>query len=202
MNAHIVNGLRRLMNAGPSEATRLLVRYGDGDGEALERLLPLVYDELRRIAAGYLRRERDGHTLQPTALVHEAYMRLIDQRGRGRRRARFVGVAAQLMRRMLVEYARGRHAEKRGGGFALVAIDDVMLAPYERDVDLCALDDALQALSALDPQQSRVVELRFFGGLSIEESAEVLGVSPATVSREWAVAKTWLRREIARGEGS
>ena len=183
-----------------TEATRLLLDYRNGDGEALDRLLPLVYDELRKIAAGYLRRERGDHTLQPTALVHEAYVRLIDQRVQWESRAHFLGVAAQLMRRILVDYARGRNAEKRGGGFGLIALDEAMLAPYERDVDVVALDDALQALSALDPQQSRVVELRFFGGLSIEESAEVLGVSPSTVSRDWAVAKTWLRREISRGD--
>jgi RNA polymerase sigma factor (TIGR02999 family) len=183
-----------------SEATRLLIDHGNGDTAALDRLLPLVYDELRKIAAGYLRRERDGHTLQPTALVHEAYVRLIDQRVRWQSRAHFLGVAAQLMRRILVDYARGRHADKRGGGFAMVALDEAMLAPYEKDVDVVALDDALQALSALDPQQSRVVELRFFGGLSIEEAAEVLGVSSSTVSRDWTVARTWLRREIAKGD--
>ena len=184
----------------PSEVTQLLVEYGNGNREALDRLMPILYAELRKIAVGYLRRERDGHTLQPTALVNEAYVRLVDQKVQWKNRAHFLGVAAQLMRRILVDYARNRRAEKRGAGFALVALDDAVLAPYERAVDLVALDDALQALSEIDPQQARVVELRYFGGLSLEETAEALGISTATVVREWATARVWLRREIARGE--
>jgi RNA polymerase sigma factor (TIGR02999 family) len=182
-----------------SEVSQLLIEYGQGNREALDRLMPLLYAELRKIAVGYLQRERDGHTLQPTALVNEAYVRLVDQKVQWKNRAHFLGVAAQLMRRILVDYARTRRAEKRGAGFALVALDDAVLAPYERAVDLVALDDALQTLSEIDPQQSRVVELRYFGGLSLEETAVALGVSTATVVREWAVARLWLRREIARG---
>jgi RNA polymerase sigma-70 factor, ECF subfamily len=182
-----------------SEATRLLAEIGGGNREAIDRLLPLVYAELRRIAASYLRDERVGHTLQPTALVNEAYLRLVDQRVAWQGRAHFLGVAAQLMRRILVDYARGRRADKRGQGFAFVALDDALLAPYERDVDLVALDDALQTLSELDPRQSRIVELRFFGGLSVEEVAEVLDISTPTVTRDWAVARLWLRREISKG---
>jgi len=189
------------VDADRSEATRLLAEIGEGNREAVDRLLPLVYAELRRIAASYLRTEREGHTLQPTALVNEAYLRLVDQRVAWQGRAHFLGVAAQLMRRILVDYARGRRADKRGRGFAFVALDDALLAPYERDVDLVALDDALQTLSELDARQSRVVELRFFGGLSAEETAEVLGVSTPTVTRDWAVARLWLRREIAKRGG-
>jgi RNA polymerase sigma-70 factor, ECF subfamily len=188
-----------LSMSSQNEISQLLVEYGDGKREALDRLMPILYAELRKIAVGYLKRERDGHTLQPTALVNEAFVRLVDQRVRWRNRAHFLGVAAQLMRRILVDYARGRAAEKRGAGFALVALDEAVLAPYEQGVDLVSLDDALQALSTFDPLQGRIVELRFFGGCSIEETAEALGISTATVTREWAVARAWLRREIARG---
>jgi len=164
-------------------------------------LLPVVYNELREIAENYLRRERSDHTLQPTALVHEAYLRLIDQREVDwQNRAQFFGVAAQMMRRILVNHARDRHREKRGGAAAShkFSLDEAVSYFAERDVELVLLDDALQELEKFDSQQSRIVELRFFGGLSIEEAAEVLSVSPATVKREWTTAKMWLKREMSR----
>lgn len=187
-------------SAAPSaDVTRLLAEWGGGDREALDRLIPLVYDELRRLADRYLRRERADHTLQPTALVNEAYMRLVGQSEvRWQNRAHFIGVAAQLMRRILVDHARGRVASKRGGGrqkLSLQALDSFFEEP---DLDLVALDDALGELAEMDPQQSRIVELRFFGGLTIEETAEVVGVSPMTVKREWALAKAWLLRQVSR----
>jgi RNA polymerase sigma-70 factor (ECF subfamily) len=161
--------------------------------------MPLVYAELRRTAARYLRRERSGHTLQPTALVHEAYVRLIDQRDvQWQNRAHFLGFAAQVMRHILVDHARAHSAGKRGGGAARVTLSEALVVPEERDVDLVALDDALTALAALNAQQARAVELRYFGGLSIEEAAEVLGVSTATVRRDWTVARAWLRREMLK----
>lgn len=172
--------------------------WSNGDQSALERLTPLVYTELRRLAARYLRRERTGHTLQSTALVHEAYLRLIDQnRVQWQNRAHFFGVAAQLIRRILVDHARNRNAHKRGAGAVKLALDEAIALPQQRDLDLVALDDALETLAKLDPQQARVVELRFFTGLSVEETAEVLQISPATVKREWTAAKAWLYREIS-----
>lgn len=165
--------------------------------EALDALFPLVYDELRRLAGAYLRGERSDHTLQPTALVHEAYFRLAGQRNVDwRNRAQFLGVAASMMRRILVNYAHERAAQKRGGGAPRVALDDTIELLQEQDVDLVALDDALIALSAVEPRGGRIVELRFFGGLSVDETAHVLGVSPATVKRDWSFAKAWLRREL------
>ena len=180
------------------EITHLLVNWSNGDQQALERLTPLVYAELRRLASRHLRRERSGHTLQSTALVHEAYLRLVDQRSvRWQNRAHFFGIAAQMIRRILVDYARGRHTAKRGADACKLSLDEAIGTPAQRDLNLVALDDALQNLAALDPQQSRIVELKFFGGLSIEEIAEVLGISPATVKRDWAVAKAWLYRYIS-----
>jgi RNA polymerase sigma-70 factor, ECF subfamily len=187
----------------PGDVTELLNLYRGGKREALDDLVPIVYGELRAIAARYLRSERDGHTLQPTALVHEAYVRLIDQRDvEWQCRAQFFGVAAQLMRRLLVDHARGRTRRKRGGGVLVVPLEDHdVAAPAPDDgLDLVALDDALGRLEALSPQQARVVELRYFGGMSIEETAEVLGVSTMTVKRAWAMARAWLRRELS-GEG-
>ena len=184
--------------------TRLLQDWGNGDPRALERLTPLVYGELKRLAGRYLRRERPDHTLQSTALVHEAYLRLIDQRNvHWQNRAHFFGVAAQLIRRILVDYARNRNAAKRGAGACKLSLDDVIETPrIERGLDLVALDDALEALARIDPQQSRVVELRFFAGLSIEETAEVLRISPATVKRDWTAAKAWLYRDLTgRADG-
>jgi RNA polymerase sigma factor (TIGR02999 family) len=180
--------------------TGLLQAWGSGDSAALDRLLPIVYDELHRQAERYLRRESPGHTLQTTALVHEAYLRLVDQRqARWQNRAQFFGIAAQLMRRILVDHARRHQAAKRGGNAIPVPLEEGEVAAAESDVDLVALDDALSRLSALDPQQARVVELRYFSGLGIEETAEALGISPATVKREWAMARAWLRRELGGG---
>jgi len=174
--------------------------WSNGDRAALDELLPVVYDELRRVADGFLRRERPSHTLQPTALVHEVYLRLIDQQSvNWQNRAQFFGIAAQMMRRILINHAEGRHAEKRGGHAPRVSLDEAVSFFEERDINLVALDDALNALAALDSQQSQIVELRFFGGLTVEEVAEVLGLSPATVKREWGSAKLWLRRQLNSG---
>jgi RNA polymerase sigma factor (TIGR02999 family) len=163
--------------------------------------MPLVYEELRRLAHHYLRQERSDHTLQSTALVHEAYLRLAGQSApQWQNRAHFFGVAAQLMRHILVDHARSRLAAKRGAGVPRLALDPEIALPQQREVDLVALDDALSKLETLDPQQSRLIELRFFGGLSIEETAVVLGISPASVKREWATARAWLQREIKRKE--
>ena len=183
------------------DVTRLLVRWSEGDKGALEELMPLVYNELRRLANYYLQRERKDHTLQSTALVHEAFLRLIDQRDvRWQNRAHFFGVASQMIRRILVDHARAHQTAKRGGGAYTLALDDALGAEHKRDLDLVALDDALNGLANLDPQQARIVELRFFTGLTIEETAEVVGISPATVKRDWNTAKAWLFRELSRGE--
>ncbi len=176
----------------------LLARWQAGDEEALQVLLPLVYNELRRVAHRYLQKERPGHTLQSTALVHEAYLRLIKQGGgRFENRSHFFAICAQLMRQILVEYARTRRAAKRDGGKTLSLNESIALVKG-RDVDVVALDDALNDLAKFDPQQCRIVELRFFGGLSIEETSRVMGVSPATVKRDWATAKVWLHHEMSR----
>jgi RNA polymerase sigma factor (TIGR02999 family) len=186
------------VNTPPQGVTQLLVNWSNGDREALEHLAPLVYGELHRLASRYLRRERPGHTLQSTALVNEAYLRLIDQREvRWQNRAHFFGVAAQMIRRILVDHARNRQAHKRGAGAVKLSLDEAIATPEPKDLDLVALDDALEGLVKMDSQQARVVELRFFAGLSIEETAEVLGVSPATVKREWTTAKAWLYRELS-----
>ena len=189
--------------ASSERVSKLLLNWGQGDQGAREALIPLVYDELRRLARRYLRRERPDHTLQSAALVNEAYLRLIRQEHpQWQNRAHFFGVAAQLMRHILVDHARNRAAAKRGAGAPRLTLDPDIALPQERDVDLMALDDALNQLAALDPQQSRLVELRFFGGLSIEETSVVLGVSPATVKREWATARAWLQREMRNQETS
>lgn len=189
------------MSTSPQAVTQLLVDWGNGDRQALEKLTPLVYQELKRLAARYLRRERREHTLQSTALVHEAWLRLIDQNHvHWQNRAQFFGIAGEMIRRILIDHARNRQAAKRGDGAIKLSLDEALGAPDRRDFDLVALDDALKDLAKLDPKQGKLVELRFFAGLSIEESAEVLGVSPATVKREWAAAKAWLYRELsARG---
>ena len=184
------------------DVTGLLRAWGAGDAVAGEQLLPAVYAELRRQAARALRREDAGHTLQPTALVHEAYLRLVDQRRvEWHNRVQFLGVAANAMRRVLVDHARGRHAAKRGGGAAPLTLADADVpdagSPGVAGVDVLAVHAALERLAALDPDQARLVELRYFGGLNIVETAEALGVSPATVKREWAIARSWLRRELA-----
>jgi RNA polymerase sigma factor (TIGR02999 family) len=183
----------------PGDVTALLIDWNKGDSRALDALLPLVYDELRRLAAHYLRRERPGHTLQGTALVHEAYLRLIDQsRVEWQNRAHFFGVAAQMIRRILVDHARAKKSAKRGGHAPKLTLDESIDVPQGRDIDLVRLDDALSDLERIDPQQARMVELRFFTGLSIEETAAALKVSPATVKRDWVLAKAWLFRELSR----
>ena len=182
------------------QVTQLLIKWSSGDEESLKALIPLVYEELRRVARRYLRRERPDHTLQSAALVHEAYVRLVDQRDANwQNRSQFFGVAAQLMRRILVDYARRRSAARRGAGDTNLPLNEELASPGQPDLDVLAVDDALNTLAKLDPKQSRIVELRFFSGLSIEETAEVLGVSPATVKREWTIAKAWLYLQIARG---
>ena len=181
------------------QITQLLEQWGGGDQQALERLTPLVYSELHRLASRYLRRERPDHTLQSTALVNEAYLKLVGQHSvRWQNRAHFFGIAAQLIRRILVDYARTRLADKRGSNAPKLSLDDVLESPAARDLDLLALDDALEDLAKIDARQSRVVELRFFAGLSVEETAEVMQMSPATVKREWTAAKAWLFRQIRR----
>lgn len=180
-----------------AQVTKLLDEWGQGDKDAREALIALVYDELRRLARRHLRRERPDHTLQSAGLVNEAYLRMIQQQPlQWQNRAHFFGVAAQMMRHILVDHARGRLAAKRGAGAPRLTLDAQIALPQKRQVDLMALDDALNQLAALDPQQSRLVELRFFGGLSIEEASIVLGISPATSKREWAIARAWLLREM------
>jgi len=182
------------------QVTALLQDWRRGNHAALDRLTPLVYGELRRLAHSYMLRERPGHPLQTTALVHEAYLRLIDAGNVDwRDRAHFFGISARLMRQVLVEFARSRGARKRGGDARQVEFDEAATAAVGRDADLVALDDALTALAAIDPREAQVVELRFFGGLSVEESAEVLGVSRNTVLRDWNHAKAWLLHELDRG---
>jgi RNA polymerase sigma factor (TIGR02999 family) len=182
------------------EITQLLLAWSDGDQAALEKLTPLVYAELRRLAKGYMLGERPGHTLQTTALINEAYLRLIDWKNvRWQGRAHFFGVAAQLMRRILVDFARTRHYAKRGGAAQQVSLDEAITIHEDRGAELIALDEALERLAEIDPRKSQVVELRFFGGLSAKETAEALQVSLRTVEREWNSARAWLYREL-RGE--
>jgi RNA polymerase sigma factor (TIGR02999 family) len=179
--------------------TVLLAKWGQGDREALDALTPLVYNELRKLAKSYLRRERADHTLEGTALVHEAYLRLIDQREvEWRNRNHFFALAAELIRRILVDHARARIAAKRGGNNIKLSLDEAITPVDEKDLDLLALNDALDALARNDLQQSRIVELRYFAGLTIEETADVLQISTATVKRDWVMAKTFLKREILR----
>jgi len=179
------------------DVTELLLSWRQGDAEALDRLVPLVYDELRRVARRRLQREQPGHALQATALVHEVYLRLVDvERLTLKNRTHFFAVAAKLMRQILVDHARRQHAGKRGGGATMMSLDDVSPAAQPASVDVLALDHALAALASIDVRQSHVVELRFFAGLNIDETAEALGMSPATVEREWALAKAWLFRRL------
>lgn len=188
------------MTLSQNQVTQLLLDWGNGDKAALDKLVPVVYQELRRLAAYYMRRERPGHTLQTSALVNEAYMRLVDySQMRWQSRAHFFAVAAQAMRRILVEHARKRHFAKRGGGAVKVSFDEAAIVSQEQASDLVALDDALTSLEAMDPRKARIVELRYIGGLNIEETAEVLAISPATVQREWRAAKAWLYRAIKEG---
>lgn len=182
-----------------SRITQLLINWSEGDQTALDQLMPLVYDELRRLAESYLRRQPYHHTLQPTALVHEAYLRMIDQQSVSwENRAQFFGMAATLMRRILVDHTREKMAAKRGGGEFMLSLSQADRFGQEGEVNLIALDDALKDLAALNPQHSRIVELRYFGGLTIEETAAVLGVSHATIERGWNMARAWLRRELSK----
>jgi RNA polymerase sigma-70 factor, ECF subfamily len=184
---------------GPPDVTALLERFGSGDPSAADELIPLLYGELRRMASRYLRRERAGHTLQPTALVHEVFLRLLEQKdARWMNRSQFFGVAAQLMRRILVDYARRHYAAKRGGRMAKVPLNEGFALCKEAPDQMLSLDETLTRLANTDPQQARIVELRVFGGLSVEEAGELLSISPATVKREWTMAKAWLAREMAR----
>jgi RNA polymerase sigma-70 factor (ECF subfamily) len=184
----------------PADVTRLLRAWSQGDEDALQKLIPVVYQELRRLAHRYMNRERADHTLETTALVHEAYQRLIDTPQVGwQDRTHFLAVCAQLMRRILVDHARSRRYLKRGGGIRMVPLDEALVAARDRGRDLVALDEALTALAAIDSRKSRVVELRFFGGLTMDETAAVLHVSPDTVLRDWKLAKVWLLHELAGG---
>jgi RNA polymerase sigma factor (TIGR02999 family) len=179
--------------------TRLLLAWGEGDEAALEQLMPVVHDELRRLARRHMGHERPGHTLQATALVNEAYLRLVDvKQVQWQNRAHFFAMSSRLMRRILVDFARSRHYQKRGGGAQKVTFDEALVVSDERGGDLLALDDALVALAAVDPRKSQVVEMRFFGGLSVEETAEALHVSVDTVMRDWKMAKVWLLRELKK----
>ena len=188
------------MQRGPSnQVTELLIRWRGGDKAALDSLMPLVYTELRRIANHYLQGERSDHTLQSTALVHEAYVRMTQQSlPQWQNRAHFFAVAAQLMRQILVDHARSHRASKRGGDVYKLTLEEAEEQPKVLDVDLVALDEALKSLAIMDAQQSRVVELKFFGGLSLEDTAEVMGVSASTVKRDWTTARAWLFRELNR----
>ena len=186
-----------MVSSPPGDVTRLLVAWSKGDRDALEELIPVVYGELRRIAGRYLRHERPDHTLQPTVLVHEAYLKLVDQdRARWQNRAQFFGVAAQLMRRILVDHARMHAAAKRGGGMTPITLVDVAGVSPSGGIDVIAVDEALTRLTSLYPEQGRLVELRYFGGLTIEETGEAMGISPATVKRQWTVARAWLLRHL------
>jgi RNA polymerase sigma-70 factor, ECF subfamily len=187
------------MTPSPQEVTQLLIDWHNGNQAALDKLMPLVYGELRRLSSHYLKRERPGHTLQTTDLVNEAYLRLANQKNvNWQGRAHFFAIAAQVMRHLLVDHARARHYAKRGGDARRITLDEKALVSQERGAELLALDEALTKLSAFDPRKSRIVELRYFGGLSVEEAAEVLGVSAITVKREWGKAKAWLYRELSQ----
>lgn len=187
------------MAAAPQDVTQLLVAWRKGDEAARDQVMALIYNELRRIAAGYLRGERPGHTLQTAALVNEAYLRLAAcEEVEWQNRAHFYGAAAQAMRRILVDHARTRNYAKRGGGAEQVALDEALQMAEERAAEMIALDDALADLAKLDPRKSRVVELRYFGGLSVEETAEALGIAPVTVMRDWNTARAWLLRAMSR----
>lgn len=182
-----------------TDLTELLAAWSQGDRSAADRLIPIVYPELHRAASRAMRNEEVGHTLQPTALVNEVYLRLVDQSRAGwQNRSQFFGVAAQMMRRILVDHARAKASEKRGGGTRAFTLDDVRDTPNSSidDIRILELHEALEKLEALDPNQARIVELRYFGGLNIDETADALGISPATVKREWAIARAWLRREL------
>jgi RNA polymerase sigma factor (TIGR02999 family) len=185
------------MTPSPQHVTQLLNDWSGGDQSARDKLMPLVYDELHRLAHRYMKRESPGHTLQTSALVNEAFVKLVDQRNvHWQNRAHFFGIAAQMMRRILVDYARSRSTAKRGGGAAQISLDESLIVSDERNAEIVNVHEALERLAEFDARKSQIVELRFFGGLSIEETAEVLGVSPGTVMRDWTLAKAWLHREL------
>jgi RNA polymerase sigma-70 factor (ECF subfamily) len=191
------------MENARGDVTVLLGRLAEGKGEVSSQLISLVYKELRKLAGGYMRRERTDHTLQPTALVHEAYLKLVEQRSvNWQSRAHFFGIAAQLMRRILVDHARGHLRDKRGGGVIPVPLDEALVFAPEQSSELVKLDQSLERLAKLDPRQSKIVELRFFGGLTVEQTAEVLGISPKTVKRDWSVAKAWLHGDLKTNDGA
>jgi RNA polymerase sigma factor (TIGR02999 family) len=193
-------GSIEIVMSSDDDITALLVDWGNGDQSALDQLLPLVERELHRLAHSYMRRENPDHTLQTTALINETYLRLIDQRKvQWQNRAHFFGIAAQIMRRILLNYARDQNRQKRGGRAIHVSLSEAMIMPADKDRELIALNDALTRLEELDPRKSRVVELRYFGGLSVEEAAEVLKIAPITVMRDWQFAKAWLARELQNG---
>jgi RNA polymerase sigma-70 factor, ECF subfamily len=190
------------MESPSPDVTVLLLELTRGNQEAASKLMPLVYNELRRLARGYMRRERPDHTLQATALVHEAYLKLVKQRSVDwQGRSHFFGIAAQLMRRILIDHARGHLREKRGGAQEVLPLDEALVFSPRQSAELVRLDEALERLAKLDPRQSKIVELRFFGGLSVEESAGFLGISPKTVKRDWSMAKAWLRSELRQEDG-
>jgi RNA polymerase sigma-70 factor, ECF subfamily len=189
------------METTSHEVTRLLADWSRGDQAALDKLMPLVYGELRQIARRYMARQSPGHSLQTTALINEAYLKLVGQQEkRWRNRAHFFGVAAQAMRHILVDYARAKHYAKRGAGVRRVSLDEALMVSDERAAELVALDEAIAELANIDPRKCKVVELRYFGGLSVEETAEALNVSPVTVMRDWSLAKAWLRRALSQGD--
>ena len=186
-------------SSAPADVTQLLIAWSDGDQAARERLMSVVYEELHRLARRYMRNESPGHTLQTSALVHEAFIRLVDQRNvHWQNRSHFFGIAAQMMRRVLVDYARSRNFAKRGGGAVKLSLEEGLIVSDERSAEVVAVHEALEGLAKIDPRQAQIVELKFFSGLSNEETAEVLAVSPGTVARDWTMAKAWLRREISR----
>jgi RNA polymerase sigma factor (TIGR02999 family) len=190
-----------MMTSASQEVSQLLRAWSGGDQTALNRLVPLVYAELRRMARRYMGRQQAGHTLQTTALINEAYLRLVDKReAQWQNRAHFFGVAAKVMRSILVDYARAQQAAKRGGEFHLISLDEAATVSMERTAEIVALNDALDGLAAFDKRKSQVVEMRYFGGLTVEETAEVLKVSPETVARDWRLARTWLLRELSKSE--
>lgn len=189
------------MNPSTLQVTELLVAWGNGDEVAREELMSVVYQELHRLAHHYMKRESSGHTLQTSALVNEAFVRLVDQRNvRWQNRAHFFGIAAQMMRRILVDYARSRDSAKRGGGAPALSLYEAMIVSDKRSAEVVSVHEALEQLARFDPRKGQIVELRFFGGLSIEETAEILGVSPGTVMKDWTLAKAWLRKEISSGD--
>jgi RNA polymerase sigma factor (TIGR02999 family) len=191
-----------MTSLSPQDVTQLLQAWSRGDSSALEKLTPLVYKELHRLAHHYMSYENPGHTLQTTALVNEAYLRLVPNQASWQNRSHFFAISAQLMRQILVDFARSRHRQKRGGGLEPVSLDEALVLSDEREPDLVALDEALRALAAIDKQKSQVVELRFFGGLSVEETAGLLKVSAEQIRRDWNLARTWLYREMSEGDAS